>query len=221
MSSGISGQERPFLKQWLHNLCGSTSLHCQRMIGDQRQWFHNFCDQTSLHGWSFIGDRQFGFGQTLFWSLVILGSIGTLSFLSHLQVTEFFDSTIKVDIKDRSAPLDEAFFPSVVICNINPLRKSFIYWLADNLKQEGKIISVAKLFRVIGHNFFKTSNNTITDEDSALLDMIFKSTFYQKHFEEFLSEKDLAEPIEPLSNAKVFLESSVRYDLPPYDNNTR
>ena len=186
------------------------------------KWLHNFCDQTSMHGWRFIGDRQFGCGQALFWTIVILGSMGALIFLSYLQLTEYTDSTIKVEIKDRSAPLDEAFFPSVVMCNISPLRKSFIYWLADNLEQEGEDVSVAKLFQVVGYNFFKTSNESISGEDSALLDRIFKSAFYRKGFEEFLAEKDLLEPVGgSLSNAKVFLDSSVREDLPPYNNGTR
>ena len=187
-----------------------------------QQWLHNFADQTSMHGWRFIGDRQFGFGQALFWTLVILGSMGALTFLSYQAITEYTDSTIKVDIKDRSAPLDEAFFPSVVMCNISPLRKSFIYWLADNLELEGGKVSVSEIFRVIGFNFFKTSNKSISDEDTALLDRIFGSRFYQKGFEEFLAEKDLEEPTEMhISNSKVFLDSAVREDLPPYDNFTR
>ena len=186
------------------------------------QWLHNFCDQTSMHGWRFIGDRQFGFGQALFWIFVILGSMAALTFFSHQAITEYTDSTIKVDIKDRSAPLDEAFFPSVVMCNISPLRKSFIYWLADNLKLEGGEVSVSKLFQVIGYNFFKTSNESISNEDTALLDRIFTSAFYQEGFEKFLTEKDMEEPVDiQLSNSKVFLDSSVRDDLPPYDNTTR
>ena len=36
---------------------------------------------------------------------------------------------------DRTANLSDAFFPSIVICNINQLRKSFIYWLHDNIHQ--------------------------------------------------------------------------------------
>ena len=149
-------------------------------------------------------------------------TMAALTFFSHQAITEYTDSTIKVDIKDRSAPLDEAFFPSVVMCNISPLRKSFIYWLADNLKLEGGEVSVSKLFQVIGYNFFKTSNESISNEDTALLDRIFTSAFYQEGFEKFLTEKDMEEPVDiQLSNSKVFLDSSVRDDLPPYDNTTR
>ena len=191
-----------------------------------QQWLQDFCSQTSMHGWHFVGDRQFGFGQTLFWILIILGSMGALSFFSHEAITEYTDSTIKVDIKDRSAPLDKAFFPSVVICNISPLRRSFIYWLADNLELEGNKISVSELFRVISYNFFKTSNKKISDEDAALLDRIFKSSFYRESFEEFLSEKYMLTPAEldnrlSLSNGYVALDSVVGDDLPPYTNSTR
>ena len=197
-------------------------MACGKKVSGIQQWLHNFADQTSMHGWRFIGDRQFGFGQALFWIFVILGSMAALTFFSHQAITEYTDSTIKVDIKDRSAPLDEAFFPSVVMCNISPLRKSFIYWLADNLKLEGGEVSVSKLFQVIGYNFFKTSNESISNEDTALLDRIFTSAFYQEGFEKFLTEKDMEEPVDiQLSNSKVFLDSSVRDDLPPYDNTTR
>ena len=194
-----------------------------KKVSGIQQWLHNFADQTSMHGWRFIGDRQFGFGQALFWTLVILGSMGALTFLSYQAITEYTDSTIKVEIKDRSAPLDEAFFPSVVMCNISPLRKSFIYWLADNLELEGEKVSVSELFRVIGYNFFKTSNISISVEDTALLNRIFGSSFYQKGFEEFLAEKDMKEPSTDIhiSNSSVFLDSAVREDLPSYDNITR
>ena len=198
------------------------SGHSSGMKGAILQWFNDFCSQTSMHGWQFMGNRQFGLCQALFWTLVISASMGALSFLSHQAISEYNDSTIKLDIKDRSAPLDEAFFPSVALCNINPLRKSFIYWLADNLKLDGGEVSVSELFRVIGYNFFKTSNESISDEDAALLDRIFTSGFYREGFEKFLTEKDLKEPLDiQLSNSKVFLDSAVREDLPPYDSDTR
>ena len=190
------------------------------------QWFHNFCRQTSMHGWQFIGDRQFGFRQALFWIFVILGSMGTLSLFSQEAISEYSASTVKVDIKDRSAPLDNAFFPSVMICNVNPLRKSFIYWLAENLKLEGDEVSVGELFRVIGNNFFKTSNKSISDEDTNLLERIFNSRLYQAGFEEFLAEKEAMNKAlngTSFSNSKVFLFSAVG-DMSlssPYSNSTR
>ena len=180
-ASSVPSQQDAWI--WKERMLSGSS--CGDKAPGIQQWLHDFADQTSLHGWRFIGDRQFGIGQALFWTLVILSSMGALSFLSYQAITEYTDSTIKVDIKDRSAPLDEAFFPSVAICNISPLRKSFIYWLADNLELEGEKISVSELFRVIAYNFFKTSHQSISDEDTALLDRIFISSFYQKGFEEF------------------------------------
>ena len=187
------------------------------------QWFDEFCCQTSMHGWRFIGNRNAGFGlQALFWSLVIMGSMGALTLFSHEVITEYTSSTIKVDLKDRSAPLDKAFFPSVVICNINPLRRSFIYWLAKNLKLEGNKVSRQKLFEVLSRNFFRTSNSSISSEDTALMEKIFKSGFYQEKFGEFLSEREMVKPLDnQMSNGKVFLSSGVGEDLPPYNSSTR
>ena len=84
--------------------------------------FHNFCGETSFHGWRFLGERNKSIGQKVFWAFVIFGFSGLLVWFSELAITDYTSSTIKVGIADRSAPLDDAFFPSVVVCNINPLR---------------------------------------------------------------------------------------------------
>ena len=38
-----------------------------------------------------------------------------------------FSTYIEVYTETRTASLDEVFFPSLVVCNVNPLRKSFMY----------------------------------------------------------------------------------------------
>ena len=45
-------------------------------------------------------------------------------FFLHNNTSEFIQSTVQTTL-DGSVPLSEVFFPSVVVCNINQIRKSF------------------------------------------------------------------------------------------------
>ena len=195
-------------------------------------WFHDFCSQTSMHGWRFLGDRQFGCGQGIFWTTVITTSLIGLTFLSKDAINEYTASTIKVGIEDRTAPLTNAFFPSVILCNISPLRKSFIYWLKAGLQQEGEGVSTRRLFDLIGLNFFKTSNKVTSADDAALLDRIFSSRFFAKEFDRFLEERrqergdgmTTSNYTFSISQNQVFLPGGLqeaRPPLPPYTNSTR
>ena len=38
-----------------------------------------------------------------------------------------FSSTVDVRTETMTETLDEVFFPSVVVCNVSPLRKSFMF----------------------------------------------------------------------------------------------
>ena len=196
------------------------------------RWFHDFCSQTSMHGWRFLGDRQAGSGQAIFWAIVITTSLIGLTFLSKDAINNYTTSTIKVEIEDRSAPLTDAFFPSVIICNISPLRKSFIYWLKAGLQQEGEGASTTRLFDLIGLNFFKTSNQATSAEDAALLDRIFSSRFYAKEFGRFLEDRrqergdnmTTGNHTFSISQNQVFLHGRLQDadpPLPPYTNSTR
>ena len=117
--------------------------------------FQEFCSKTSMHGWGFIGAPNTSHMQRLFWLLVIFGSAGGAVYLLQDTVDNFTSYTTKINIEDRSANLKETYFPSVVVCNINPLRKSFIYWIHDNLQQDGWTnVSKTSVFDLIGRQFF-------------------------------------------------------------------
>jgi hypothetical protein len=88
-----------------------------------------------MHGWGFIGTPSTSQAQRLFWLLVIFSSAGAAVYLLQDTVDKFTDYTAKINIEDRSANLKEAYFPSVVVCNINHLRMSFIYWIHHKFQQ--------------------------------------------------------------------------------------
>ena len=43
----------------------------------------------------------------------------------HNNTVDFFRSTVITTLDTHTVPLSEIFFPSVVVCNINQIRKSF------------------------------------------------------------------------------------------------
>ena len=59
-----------------------------------------------------------------FWTLIIMASVVSGGFFLHNNTSEFLHSTVQTTL-DGSVPLSEVFFPSVVVCNINQIRKSF------------------------------------------------------------------------------------------------
>ena len=59
-----------------------------------------------------------------FWTLIIMTSVVAGGFFLHNNTSEFIQSTVQTTL-DGSVPLSEVFFPSVVVCNINQIRKSF------------------------------------------------------------------------------------------------
>ena len=62
--------------------------------------------------------------RSLFWTLIIMASVGSGGFFLHNNTSEFLNSTVQTTL-DGSVPLSEVYFPSVVVCNINQIRKSF------------------------------------------------------------------------------------------------
>ena len=170
------------------------------------------------------GGRTRSGWQRLFWLLVLAGSAGFSLWLMQENISNFNSYTTKINIEDRSADLQETFFPSVTVCNINPLRKSFIYWIHENLQDIGWTnVSITTLFELIGKEFFNTDNETITSESEELLNFILDSKFYQEYFEEFMgtmkTEKGTGISITPVHFFHQLTE--LEEELGPYSAETR
>ncbi len=46
--------------------------------------------------------------------------------------TEFKEATVAYNLESRTISLDDVFFPSTVICNMNTLRRSFMDAIMDD-----------------------------------------------------------------------------------------
>ena len=122
--------------------------------------FNDFITNTSLHGWSFFGSPTGSTFQKIFWFAVLSGSFFAAGYFIILNVNIFLSTYIIINIEDRTSDLDNIHFPSVAICNINPLRKSFIYWIHENLNDAGRTdVSVGDIFDAIGSQYFSSNVN--------------------------------------------------------------
>ena len=103
--------------------------------------FSDFCAQTSLHGWVFVGDkgkRCFSLKKAFWFPVILCVIISAVCSLKH-TLENFDEDKIKVDVEDRAAGLDEVYFPSIAICNVNPIRygeNKYINYIAQYLTQE-------------------------------------------------------------------------------------
>ena len=84
-------------------------------------WYHHFFSKTSLHGWSHLGDGGSMF-KKMFWFLVLISSYLFCGCLIKEMTEMFLSSSTVLKVKDRTHTLNDTYFPSLVIANINPLR---------------------------------------------------------------------------------------------------
>ena len=129
-------------------------------MGLERKIFTSFCEQTSMHGWVFIGSRHAPRGQRIFWFSILSTFLVLAGYLMKQNISAYTNSVTTIKTVDRTANLSDAFFPSIVICNINQLRKSFIYWLHDNIHQNIRLNdqsppSIVDVFSLVKNQTFE------------------------------------------------------------------
>ena len=170
----------------------------------------NLCpppDIQFITGWSYFGAPQASYFKKLFWLLVILASFSVSLWLIHFQAEVYLLSYTKINIEDRSADLKDTYFPSVVICNVNPLRKSFIYWLQENLEINGWTnVSIKETFDLIGSQYFSPKTEETSEETKKLKEYILQAEFFQNYFLEFMNESIKTKDLNITSEMnKIFL----------------
>ena len=119
---------------------------------EKLQGLRQFCDVTSLHGWKFFSVSNFKHSHVAFWTLIMLASIIGASYIITNHIQEFFSSSVSYNLESPTVPLDQVFFPSVVVCNMNSLRKSFIQTLMTDPKINDSI-SYPELWKLVDQVF--------------------------------------------------------------------
>merc|ERR1719400_1657667 len=84
--------------------------------------FGDFCGDTSLHGWQFLPRGSFN---CMIWTVVIiLSQLAGLYFI-YVNTTDFINSGTVTQLESSTEPLDDVFFPTVTICNLNQVTGSW------------------------------------------------------------------------------------------------
>ncbi len=104
----------------------------RRRLMRGRERLRRYCQWTSLHGFNFLAFPDQTPPQTLFWVVVIVASVAGAFFVVGTNIMDFAESSVSYDLATPTQPLDDVFFPSVVVCNMNQLRSSMIYALIND-----------------------------------------------------------------------------------------
>ena len=116
--------------------CRSTSRHLMTRY-DPKSAFTEFCGRTSLHGWNHLSESSIQKAYTrkggkYLWCFIITLSIGITSFFLFTSVDDFTSKHVVTNIDTTTASLHDVHFPSIIICNINQIRKSILLGLGIN-----------------------------------------------------------------------------------------
>ncbi len=184
--------------------------------------FLNFCKWTTLHGFPFFQypHNSKGF-HYCFWCLVIsASSVGAL-FLVGMNIGDFARSTVSYDLATPTHSLDDVLFPSLLVCNINLLRGSFVRGIMQELKNSSSsyydvhnllqrvfievwltliIINISSLY---GKSILQGQDTALSKEDSDTIENILNSTYYQNLVDEFYNDRHSLFDM-TISNTKMF-----------------
>ena len=89
----------------------------------QRQTFFT---NTRLRGWIYIGEKGTPKFERIYWILAIFISTISAIVLCYFQTLDFIHATIVTSVDSINVPLTEIYFPSVVLCNNNQIRQSYL-----------------------------------------------------------------------------------------------
>ena len=79
----------------------------------------SFCGDTSLHGYQYIGRRE---KRPLWTGIVLMSMILAVGFVGY-NIYEYMDSFTTTTIQTTTSSLDNVFYPSVTVCNMNQIRQ--------------------------------------------------------------------------------------------------
>ena len=87
--------------------------------------FNSFCKHTTLHGWQYMAEQTFTKLQKLFWGVILFVSVFGATVLIYNNILIFKNATVVTTVDTMTAPLDDIYFPSITVCNLNQARRSF------------------------------------------------------------------------------------------------
>ena len=137
-------------------------------IDEAKSAFSDFCRRTSLHGWHHLTEASHPPREKRkhFWILIIIASIGVASFFLFTSVDDFTSRYVVTNIDTTTASLHDVYFPSVIICNINQIRKSLLNGLG--LKRYDDI-------DLLYRQFYTGIDKNLTDTELQIIQVLATS----------------------------------------------
>lgn len=129
------------------------------------QRFCDYCQQTSLHGWQYLSSEN-GKVKKLVWMLIIAVCYGYAGHSIWKTSKDFGEATTITTIESTTKPLDDISFPSVYVCNLNTVTKSFLRMIEVDKSKQNLIIEEF----VTGRD----SNTTLSPESQTIVSKVSK-----------------------------------------------
>ena len=86
---------------------------------------------------------------------------------------EFREATVRYSLESATVPLDEVFFPSVTLCNMNTLRSSFIHSLIEDVNLKAINVTFNELHRLIHLIFIAGEDYQVTPREKDIIESKF------------------------------------------------
>ena len=181
-----------------------------------------FCSYASIPGLHYIGQRNAHIIQRLFWIVAFISAVALFVAGCYAAISDFKTKTTQIVSEDRQASLDQIFFPSLVICNVNKFRRSFVYYIIDNLQNEG-ILNKAngshhqetdeeqEVFDMIRGYFFEGFERNLTKKEEGIKTYILESNFYKSYVQKFLKVA-MSRKMNISLTSEVFLYSEAQFN---------
>ena len=141
-------------------------------LGSSQSTVFTFRNYEKLSRWSSLrghSDHDINLkvesGGKVLWLMIVLASLAVATIFLHASIQDFTSSTVVTTIATTTASLSEVYFPSVILCSINQIRKSlftvseiltgsFLYfisrvWKSTELKTSG---SCCRPSTLVGHS---------------------------------------------------------------------
>ncbi len=134
-----------------------------RALSYYHKEFDLYCEFTDLHGWQYFKNLR---GKSLvyrcMWGLVIFSSIVTASVILTYAFLEYIKDAVQTTYDPSLGTVDELYFPTVTLCNINQIRQSFVSELGLT---EGQLTQIKRLL-------YYGSEQALTDQEIAQVEEI-------------------------------------------------
>ena len=89
------------------------------------QNLQNYSQQTTLHGWQYFQSEN-GWLRKFIWFLVIVFHNALAIYFIWVNCNEYLEAKTITTINSTTSSLNNVMFPSVYICNLNQVTKSFL-----------------------------------------------------------------------------------------------